>query len=149
MQTLYGVSSRTVVVKNSGGCKTVRHVYIILKRNTSKDSFGLVNWVNLSLRRKMHKCILVYKCVNNMVSGYLCSYFLGNSNFQSHNTRRYDHLPKPNRNLGKRTFRFSARTVCFNTLPSQIKDSSSINIFKHFIFNHFHSGLLEPNCNSS
>ena len=69
-----------------------------------------------------------------MVPECLCSYFLGYSNYHSHNTRRYDNLPKPNRNLGKRTFRFSARTVCFNTLPSQIKDSSSINIFKHFIF---------------
>ena len=130
-----------------------RAARIILKRNTSKDAFGLLNWVwfvklNLNWRRKMHKCILVYKWINNMVPEYLCSYFIRNSTFHSYNTRRHDlHLPKPNRNLGKRTFRYSA-TICFNNLPVQIKDSTSLNIFKHFLFNHFYSGFLESNCNS-
>ena len=116
---------------------------IILKRNTSKNTFGLLNWVNLNSRRNIHKCILVYKCINNMVPEYLCSYFLRNSNFHNYNTRRrHDlHIPKPNRNLGKRTFRYSA-TVCFNTLPAQIKDCTSLNIFKHFIFNYFYSGSI-------
>ena len=120
-----------------------RAARIVVKRNTSKNTFGLLNWVNLNSRRNIHKCILVYKCINNMVPEYLCSYFLRNSNFHNYNTRRrHDlHIPKPNRNLGKRTFRYSA-TVCFNTLPDQIKACTSLNIFKHFIFNYFYSGSI-------
>ena len=35
---------------------------IILRKNTSNDTFCVLNWLNLASRRKMHKCILVFKC---------------------------------------------------------------------------------------
>ena len=44
---------------------------IILQKNTSNDTFCVLNWLNLASRRKMHKCILVFKCLNNLVPKYL------------------------------------------------------------------------------
>ena len=48
---------------------------IIFRKNTSNDTFCVLNWLNLASRRKMHKCILVFKCLNNLVSKYVMQYF--------------------------------------------------------------------------
>ena len=54
----------------------------------------------------MHKCILVFKCLNNLVPKYLTQYFKRNADLHNHATRRSNdlHPPKPKRNIGKRTF---------------------------------------------
>ena len=73
---------------------------IILQRGSSRDTFHLLNWIN----------IMVFKCLNNLVPEYLQRFFVRNSNFHNYNTRRKQnlHLPKPKNNLGKRTLRYSA-----------------------------------------
>ena len=35
------------------------------------------------MKRKRHKCVLVYKCLNMLVSQYLCNYFIRNYNVHS------------------------------------------------------------------
>ena len=54
----------------------------------------------------MHKCILAFKCLYNLVPKYLTQYFTRNADLHDHVTRRSnDLLPqKPKRNVGKRTF---------------------------------------------
>ena len=46
-----------------------RAARIILWKNTSNDTFCLLNWLNPTFRRKMHKCILVFKSLNNLEQG--------------------------------------------------------------------------------
>ena len=55
------------------------HAARIILRNTSNDTFRGLNWLNLASRRKMHKCILVFKCLNNLVTKYLTQYFTRNA----------------------------------------------------------------------
>ena len=57
----------------------------------------------------MHKCILVFKCLNNLVPKYLTQYFTRNADLQYHETRGSNdlHPPKPKCNMGKRTFKYA------------------------------------------
>ena len=73
---------------------------------------------------QLHRCTLVLKCLN-LVPDYLCEYFTRNSNIHNYNTRqKHDlHLPKPNRKLDKKTFRFSG-TRHFNALPAVSADAT-------------------------
>ena len=98
---LYGPSCLLGVLKASKNCKTVQNdSRIILQRESSRNTFDILNWVDLSTRRQIHKCVLVFKCLNNynLVPKYLSGYFVRNSNIHSYNTRMKDdlHLPKPN-----------------------------------------------------
>ena len=80
-----------------------------------------LNWLNLASRRKMHKCILVFKCLNNLVPKYLVQHFTRN-----HATRRRNNLhpPKPKRNVGKRAFKYAG-----TTLSNCVKSATSLNSF--------------------
>ena len=99
-----------------------RAARIIQKRDSFRDSFNALGWVDLETNRKIHKCMLVFKCLHGLVPQYLCDYFIRNCNVHSYNTRRKTdiHLPKPKLSLGKRSFRFS-RSILFNSLPTKIQ----------------------------
>ena len=115
-----------------------RAARIILRRASSRDTFDILKWTDLETNRKSHKCVLVFKCLHNLVPEYFSNYFTRNSCFHTHNTRRkFDlHLPKPKLSLGKHTFRFSG-SVLFNSLPTHIKDTSSLSSFKSRVRCHF------------
>ena len=42
-----------------------RAARIILQQHSSENMVTCLNWVDLATRRSMHKCILVFKCLNN------------------------------------------------------------------------------------
>ena len=99
---------------SEGCCKELhrlqnRAARIILRKNTSNDTFCALNWLNLASRRKMHKCILVFKSLNNLVPKYLTQYFTRNVDFHDNATRRNNdlHPPRPRRNMGKRTSKYA------------------------------------------
>jgi exonuclease III len=114
-----------------------RAARIILQRESSRNTFDILNWVDLSTRRQIHKCVLVFKCLNNLVPEYLSGYFVKNSNIHSYNTRRKDdlHLPKPNLSLGKRSFIYSG-SLLYNNLPDRIKKAGTLSNFKSLIQRH-------------
>ena len=115
---------------SEGCCKELHRLQnraagiIILRKNTSNDTFCVLNWLNLASRRKMHACILVFKCLNNLVPKYLMQYFTRNADLHNHVTRRSNdlHPPKPKRNMGKRTFKYSG-AIYFNSLPNYVKSA--------------------------
>ena len=76
----------------------------------------------------MHKYVLVFKCLNNLVPKYLSQYFTRNADLPYHatGTRNDPHPPKPKRNIGKSTFKY-IRTIYFNSLPNC---ATSVNSFK-------------------
>ena len=82
--------------------------------------------------------ILVYKCLRNFVPIYLKNYFKVNNDVHNYNTRqrRNIHPNKTNLVLGGRTFKNSGRLV-FNSLPSKIKEASSLAIFKRLLKGYF------------
>ena len=44
-----------------------RAARIVLRRDSCKDTFNVLRWTKLETKRKRHKCVLVYKCLNNLV----------------------------------------------------------------------------------
>ena len=42
-----------------------RAARIVLRRDSSKDTFNVLGWAELETKWKRHKCVLVYKCLNN------------------------------------------------------------------------------------
>ena len=72
---------------SEGCCKELHRIQnraarIMLRNNTSNHAFCVLNWLNLASRRKMHKCILVFQCLNNVVPKYLTQYFTRNGIFK-------------------------------------------------------------------
>ena len=126
-----------------GCCKELhrlqkRPAWIILRKNTSNDTFCVLNWLNLASTRKMHKFILVLKCLNNLVPKYLMQYFTRNADLQDYATRRLNdlHPPKPKSSMGKRTFKYPG-AIYFNSSPNYVKSATSVNSFKKMLTEHF------------
>ena len=117
-------------------CLQNRAARIILRNNTSNDTFCVLNWLNLASRRKMHTCILVFKC--NLVPKYLTQYFTRHADLHNHATRRSNdlHPPKPKPNVGTRTFEY-AGAIYFNSLPNYVKSATSVNSFKKMLIKYF------------
>ena len=86
----------------------------------------------------MHKCILLFKCLNGLVPDYFNQYFTLNKSIHRLNTRQSNdiHLPKPNFEVFKKSFIYSA-AYNYNSLPNSIKQSTSLNNFKTEIYKHF------------
>ena len=79
----------------------------------------MLNWLSLACKRKLHKCSLVFKCLNNLVPKYLTEYFIRNKAFHHYGTRRSNdlHPPKPKTNMGKRTFKYAGTIQNANYSP--------------------------------
>ena len=92
-----------------------RAARIVLRRDSSKDTFNVLGWAELETKRKRHKCVLVYKCLNNLVPQYLSDYFTRNYNVHSYNTRRRTdlHLPAAKSNLALQKELFDIRAQHF------------------------------------
>ena len=86
----------------------------------------------------MHKCILIFKCLTNLVPKYLTQYFTRNADLHDHATMRSNdlHPPRPKRNMGKRTFKY-AGAIYFNSLPNYVKSATSVNSFKKMLTEYF------------
>ena len=100
-------------------------------RAAQKTLSVCLNQLNLASRtKKMHKCIVVFKCLNNLELKYLVQYFTRNGDLHNHATRRRKdlHPPKPKRNMGKRTFKYEG-AIDFNSSPSCVKSATSLNSF--------------------
>ena len=128
---------------SEGCCKELhrlqnRAARIILQKNTSNDTFCALNWLSLASRSKMHKCILVFKYLNNLVPKCLTQYLTGNADLHDHATRSSNDLQplKSKRNMGKRTFKY-AGSIYFNSLPSCVKSATSVNSFKKMLTEYF------------
>ena len=91
----------------------------------------VLNWLNLASRRKIHKCNLVFKCLNKLVSKYLTQYFTRNADLHDFANNKSLNLQttKPKRNMGKRTLKHKG-IIYFNSLPNCVKRAMSVNSFK-------------------
>ena len=115
---------------------------IVVKSNRTENCFPSLKWLHLSTRRKVHRCILIYKILNGIAPTYLDNYFVKNVNIHNFNTRRKENfvLPRVNRELGKKTFRFQGAKD-YNELPTEIKNSLTLASFKNRIKQHYISEL--------
>ena len=76
LQPLFDYADVAWVEISEGCCKELQRllncaVRIMLPKNTSNDTFCVLNRLNLASRRKMHTCILIFMRLNNLISSYL------------------------------------------------------------------------------
>ena len=111
---------------------------IILDRpfySSATDALSSLKWLSLGKRRFYHRCIYIYKCVNNLNKHYLK--IVKNSETHSYNTRTKNNLrlPKVKRNWGKQRTCFQAIND-WNNLDLSIRDSPSLSSFKSKLRSH-------------
>ena len=92
-----------------------------------------LGWKPLSNRRFYHRCLYVFKCLNNLVD-YDVN-FLYNRDIHNHNTRVKNklRLPRVKRNWGKYKVDYHAISD-WNWLDEEITTSDSLNRFKSNFF---------------
>lgn len=54
----------------------------------TEEAFKMLEWVDLETQRKAHKCILVFKYLNDLVPPYLSDYFIRNPTIHTYKTRQ-------------------------------------------------------------
>ena len=128
---------------SEGCCKELhrlqnRAAQIILRKNTSNDTFCVLNWLNLASRRKMHKCILVFKSLNNLVPSILRNILqgmwismimqLGETTTCTHQGLDVTWAKELLSMLG---------LFYFNSLSNYVKSATSVNSFKKMLTEYF------------
>ena len=94
--------------------------------------------MNLEERRKCHRCIYAYKCINGQLEHSLD--IVRKSDMHSYNTRNKDTitLPKIKHNWGKHRSRYHCFKD-FNELEQTIRKSASLPVFKKCLFSTFYN----------
>ena len=95
-----------------------RAARIILKRDSSRDTFNVLGWADLETNRKIHKCVLVFKCLHNLVPQYLSNYFIRTTMFMvtTLEGRLTSIYPNPNLALVSVLLDFLAQTFLIHYL---------------------------------
>ena len=102
--------------------------------------FKSLGWLSLQQRRNVHKCVMIYKCRNNLAPDYLRDLFFTNDDTHSYNTRNAAdfRLPKTRTEFYRRSFLVSSQLL-WNNLPNNLKQHHTLNSFKNATFKHFYS----------
>ena len=100
----------------------------------SRELFITLDWLPFDKKIMYHKCVLVYKAINNQTPSYISNMLTPVNTINNNHTLRSatNHnllLPKPRLNTLKRTFTYSGPEV-WNKLPVDIKTASSLYVFK-------------------
>ena len=85
--------------------------------------------LHLLIRRRRHRCVAVYKCLNDLMKVEFD--IIKNSMVYSYSTRRKNnlHLPKAKTEWGKQCFAFHAAKD-WNELDLELKSVSNYKVFK-------------------
>ena len=122
-----------------------RAARVILNADTRAnrvDLFRELNWLLINLSFKKKRCALVYTRLKGVCPDYMLELLKRNIDIRSTERQsRYGSLnlicPKYKRESeGARTFQVSA-TRFWNSLPNEIKCSSSLEILKKSLYKHF------------
>jgi hypothetical protein len=129
--SVYGSCSKTLLTKIQRLlCKGGRIVLDVPADTPSRDVIHDLKWLTLSERIFFHRCLLVYKSLNDLCPTYLSCKF--SHPMHRYNTRNFLNLEllKCNTNIGQKTFTYSGAKA-WNNLPHDVKNSSSRNVFKN------------------
>ena len=111
-----------------------RGARIILKRKitevSSEQLFKELGWLPPTERWTFHKCLQVFRCINDFCPSYLLNLFSRNSVVHNYKARgrRNIHLNRIISKSGSRSFCYAAADL-FNDLPNHVKNSESIRSF--------------------
>lgn len=102
------------------------------KCSSGTQARNLFNWTTLAPRRRQHRCIAIFKCLNEFAD-YDFS-ITRNEDIYNHNIRsRQDlHLLRVRTNWGKQRFVYHAASE-WNNLDSELRQASSLTVFKNLL----------------
>ena len=110
-----------------------RAARVILQANCEVNSSLLLEtlkWDQLSLRRRKHKAIMMFKSLNGLAPVYLQDLFSErHTDYHLHDSFHKLNLPKLRTNYLKRSFGYSG-ALLWNSLPESIRAIRSIGQFK-------------------
>lgn len=109
----------------------LRFSYNLRKFDHISPSFLHSKWFNLNERFNLHLSCLIFKLLKNDSPEYLVSKFTKLSEFHGRVTRNCDLfcIPKHKTAQFQRSFSYNAAKN-YNTIPTDVKSVSSINLFK-------------------
>lgn len=90
-------------------------------------------WGMLHDTRCKHKLIMIYKALNNLVPSYITDFFDLLDYSQSYKLRDRENkiaLPRPRTNYLKNSFHYSG-AILWNDLPSEVRLTTSLKVFKY------------------
>ena len=96
-----------------------------------------LRWMPVKDHLFYRDALLTFKCMNGMAPTNLCSRFIKRGTISGRSTCNANILdiPRYKTATGQRSFLYRAVTI-WNNLPSDIKLSSTMNIFKRKLINH-------------
>ena len=110
-----------------------RAARVILQAKCEVNSSLLLEtlkWDQLSLRRRKHKAIMIFKSLNGLAPVYLHELFSErHTDYELRDSFRKLNLPKPRTNYLKRSFGYSG-ALLWNSLPASIRAIRTMGQFK-------------------
>ena len=99
------------------------------RSSSGSQAISHLNWKPLALRRRYHRCVTIFKCLNNLVA--FDFNLRKNKDIHDHNTRRREnlHLPIARTNWGKQRFVF-ASLLDWNSLDPDLQSVTNFETFK-------------------
>ena len=101
---------------------------------SASQALKKLKWKPLSVRRRHHRCIATFKCLNELTE--FDFNLTKNTEVHSYNTRRRDdiNIPRSRTNWGKQRFITHAETD-WNNLELKVRHSTSLTAFERSINN--------------
>ena len=117
---------------------------LILQRDryaSVTNMFKQLHWLPVKMRIKFKMALLVFKCLNGVGPSYLSELLVKKPITRNLRSSADDNLlliPRVRtESFGKRSFKYAAPSV-WNSLPQQIRNSQSTDIFKKRLKTHFY-----------
>ncbi len=88
-------------------------------------------WMSLQHMRDMNKCILLYKCLNNLAPCYLTDLFQTNNTIHQYRSCQSNnlHVHKSKLEYYNRSFTITGAKL-WNSLPQNVKEMPTLSSFK-------------------
>ena len=105
------------------------------RKDESEPLFKKLKILNIYEINKLRLYLFSYKLCNSMYPDIMSSTLRYVSDVHSYNTRQSSdiYIPKPRTNFKKQTVYYQA-AILWNSLPHNIRNSNSINVFKRLVF---------------
>ena len=105
-----------------------------------RDKLG---WMKIRSRWLIHKCIFMYKCLNDLAPRYVCSNFKYAKDVHNVNTRSStNHQLAINDHCSIRSFQYQG-AIEWNKLPLQIRVISSLQSFKEAVLDNIKDYIVK------
>ena len=99
------------------------------------EALKSLKWLNVKEKLLFNDLVMVYKCMNNLPPDYFRERFQYRSEIHQRDTRQKNDLTLPKCKIptGQRAFTYR-RVKIFNSLPKEIRNKKSLNLFRKKIF---------------